>query len=225
MGNNKASWSNEETLMLEELYKNGSKAVDMLSYFPNRTKKAIENRIAKLGLYEKYIHLLKYNEFDLSGEYGVGYTSNNDVYYFDLDDYEKISKYSWNYDKKGYLISPFNSGKTRSTIKQHRVIMCCSDSSLQVDHINGIKHDNRKQNLRIVTNQQNHMNKGVSKNNSSGTVGVSFSKHKGKWRAYITLNDKQKSLGYYYKKEDAIKARKEAEILYFGEYRRRNLNE
>lgn len=39
-----------------------------------------------------------------------------------------------------------------------------------------------------------------------------------KWRAYITVNKKQISLGLFNKKEDAIKARKEGELKYFGEF-------
>ena len=48
---------------------------------------------------------------------------------------------------------------------------------------------------------------------------MSYSKKKGKWRAYITVDQKQISLGYFLDKNMAIKARKDAEILYFGEYR------
>ena len=90
---------------------------------------------------------------------------------------------------------------------------------MEVDHINHNGLDNRKENLRIVTHKQNKFNNPILSTNTSGVTGVSWSKQKNKWRAYITIDNKQKSLGYYFNKEDAIKARKEAEEKYFGEFR------
>ena len=63
------------------------------------------------------------------------------------------------------------------------------------------------------------MNKSISKNNTSGTPGVCYRQREKKWLAYITVNRKPIHLGYYKNLEDAIEARKQAEIKYFGEYR------
>ena len=54
-----------------------------------------------------------------------------------------------------------------------------------------------------------------SKNNTSGTTGVSWDKTYQKWNAYIMLKRKRKNLGYFHNKQDAINARKEAEDKYF----------
>jgi hypothetical protein len=90
-----------------------------------------------------------------------------------------------------------------------------------VDHINGDKADNRIKNLRLVTNQQNLFNKSsLSKRNFSGFTGVFWSKKARKWQVSIVYNGKNIYLGLYSNKEDAIKARKEAEIKYYGEFRR-----
>ena len=62
------------------------------------------------------------------------------------------------------------------------------------------------------------MNKGLQKNNNSGVTGVSWHKRDNIWEARITLNKKQIYLGRFENFEDAIKARKEAEEKYFGEY-------
>ena len=49
----------------------------------------------------------KYNKYDLSGEYGIGWTSNtNQEFYFDLEDYDKIKDYCWIYNKG---IQPYNT--------------------------------------------------------------------------------------------------------------------
>ena len=98
--------------------------------------------------------------------------------------------------------------------------MNCTDKYLQVDHINGNPLDNRKANLRLVTNQQNQFN---SKNTGSGDnsrKGVSFRKDRNKWRAYITLNGKQIALGSFDTEAEAIEARIQAEEKYYREYRR-----
>ena len=56
----------------------------------------------------------------------------------------------------------------------------------------------------------------MQKNNTSGVVGVSYAKDRNKWASQIKVNNKTISLGHFLKKEDAIKVRKEAELLYFG---------
>jgi hypothetical protein len=85
-----------------------------------------------------------------------------------------------------------------------------------VDHINGIKIDNRLCNLRAATKQQNCMNQGVRITNLLGVKGVQ--KRGNKFRAYITYNYRTMHIGTYTTIEEAINARREAEIEYFGEF-------
>ena len=92
----------------------------------------------------------------------------------------------------------------------------------EVDHINRNRLDNRIENLRLVTSSQNLMNSGSYKNNTSGFKGVYWDKIKKNWRTLIIVNGKRIQLGSFINKEDAIKARKEAEIKYFGDFRRRD---
>jgi len=83
-----------------------------------------------------------------------------------------------------------------------------------IDHINGNRLDNRINNLREVTSQGNAQNRKLGSNNTSGVVGVRWSKFHSKWYAVINVNKKQKHLGYFENKEDAVSARKTAEIKY-----------
>ena len=132
----------------------------------------------------------KYNTYDLSGEYGIGYTSKGEEFYFDLEDYDKIKDYCWNKHKE-YITTRNVSGY----ILFHRLVMGISDENIAVDHINHNKSDNRKNNLRFVTDSQNSMNRCISSHNTSGITGVN--KCNGKWTARIGVNTKRIFLGNY----------------------------
>ncbi len=92
-----------------------------------------------------------------------------------------------------------------------------NNNDIIVDHINRNKLDNRLSNLRITDKKNNSINK-VSSNNTSGIIGVNYRKDRNKWRAFITIDGKQKSLGLYENIEDAIISRLKGELKYFGEF-------
>ena len=161
----------------------------------------------------------RYNKFDLSGQYGIGYTFKNEQFYFDLEDYNKIKDICWHINKNGYVVARSIEGKT---LQMHCLIMGTNNSKQVIDHIvTEHKNDNRKQNLRITTQEYNGKNRKKGKNNKSGVTGVHWHKAQQKWAAFISINKKVKYLGYFKNIEDAIKIRKEAEIKYYGEYRYR----
>lgn len=157
----------------------------------------------------------KYNTYDLSGEYGIGYTSKGEEFYFDLEDYDLIKDYCWYIHKSGYVYCSLSDHKT---IKMHRLVMDC-DNDLMPDHIHGkyTRMDNRKSNLRLVTHSQNMMNRKLN-NNKSGTTGVFWDKNQDKWTAYITANKVRHHLGSFDTFEEAKIIRKNAEEVYHGEY-------
>ena len=132
----------------------------------------------------------------------------------DLNDVDKVRGYKWSLRKTGYVISG-------GGMFLHRLIMNPPDNMV-IDHINHNPLDNRKENLRICTQQQNSMNKAISSNNTSGVTGVYFDKRRNKWMTYITYNNRRIFLGYFNTKEDAIETRRAAEIKYFGDYRNDN---
>jgi len=164
----------------------------------------------------------KYNTYDLlSEEYGVGYASNtNELFYFDLEDYDKIKDYCWYNNDDGYIATNIKYSDTYCTVRMHRLVMNCPDD-MDVDHIFHNTCDNRKEFLRIVTESQNQMNQKIRINNATGVAGVILNNNK--WRARIRINNKDIHLGYFINKEDAIHARKEAEEKYFGEYAFKNI--
>lgn len=135
------------------------------------------------------------------------------VFIIDTEDARKISEYYWRIEKDGYVTGYCKGNRTNV----QRLIMNCPDE-MCVDHINRDKRDNRKENLRICTIAQNNMNHSAGKNNKSGYVGVIWKRRYAKWEAYITLNRKTYYLGRYADINDAIKARKDAEKKYYGEF-------
>ena len=156
----------------------------------------------------------KYNKYDLTGEFGIGYTNKGEEFYFDLEDYELIKDYCWSYHY-GYLVA--RGEKRGESIRQHRLIMGLKKGdNLFIDHINHNTHDNRKSNLRLCTNQENCMNQNTSKRNTSGKSGISWRKDNNKWRVRIYKNYKCYTIGQFDTYEEAYKARIEAEDKYFG---------
>ena len=112
---------------------------------------------------------------------------------------------------KFYAAISFNGKQTLL----HRYILKPQQGEI-IDHIDRNPLNNTRQNLRIATFQLNSLNRNMQKNNTSGVVGVSYAKDRNKWTSQIKVNNKTISLGHFLKKEDAIKVRKEAELLYFG---------
>jgi hypothetical protein len=90
----------------------------------------------------------------------------------------------------------------------------------ELDHINGDKADNRIANLRPATKVQNSMNRGANKNNAAGVKGVCWRPDTGRWRAYITINGRKKSLGSFDDIEDAAAAYRTAATKSVGEFAR-----
>ena len=104
-----------------------------------------------------------------------------------------------------------------STYFAHRIVYALHYAEWptdQIDHINGVKTDNRISNLRVVTNQENHRNSPMRRDNSSGVTGVYLHKDTGKWYAGITVGGKFKKLGLFDTLEEAAEARKAASEKY-----------
>lgn len=137
--------------------------------------------------------------------------------FVDAEDYEWASQYKWSAGSGSHPY-PFRNDRTSgrgTAVRLHREIMRPPSGSV-VDHIDGNPLNNCRSNLRVVSRQENHRNRaGPQRNNSTGLLGVS--RRRGGWRAYIAVNNRQKHLGQFNTKEDAMEARKAAEIKYYGE--------
>lgn len=143
---------------------------------------------------------------------------NGNSFIFDADDYELFSNrfcfVTTLENGCNYAMFRASNGKIEQV---SRLILNLSDK-LFVDHINGDHLDNRKCNLRISTVKENSRNARIRNDNTSGFKGVSFFRRRGKYRAYINIDQKQKHLGYFNNPEEAARAYDKAARFFFGEY-------
>lgn len=163
------------------------------------------------------------NEYDLSGDYGIGYTYDNHTpFYSDLEDYELIKPYLWKMKESGYVIATeYVDNSHHKTIYLHRLVMGLGDRKVDkkdVDHIFHNKTDCRKQNLRICEHYQNTTSQKTRTDNTSGRKGVCWDKTREKWIATITFNKHYYFLGRYEDFDEAVIARELAEQMIHQEY-------
>jgi hypothetical protein len=128
---------------------------------------------------------------------------NRDSMYAKVDDaeYPYIILHNWRVDNKGYSYMAKPKGKR---IFMHQFIMGkYPDGKTEIDHINGDKLDNRKENLRFCTSQENRHNRHMYKNNKSGYIGVQRHRQCNRWLARIYRNKKSIYLGLFFTPEQA----------------------
>lgn len=145
------------------------------------------------------------NTYEDHGNYLVGIDFNGRTFTVDKEDYEKIRRHKWLVYDSGYVKARI----LKKCVYLHRFLMNCPEG-MTVDHINHNKSDNRRTNLRICTQRENNLNRDCE--------GVRFDKRRGTWQAYIYTETGFKSLGSFKNKENAIKARKDGEKLYYKEF-------
>lgn len=122
-------------------------------------------------------------------------------------------------DNKGYICVQIYKKKYRG----HRIAWLHHYGAwptLDIDHINGNKTDNRIDNLREATVAQNGHNVGLTSRNSSGARGVFWHACAKKWQSGICINGQEIYLGLFTDFDEAVRVRRNAEIKYYGEFSR-----
>lgn len=139
-------------------------------------------------------------------------------------DYDILSKYKWSLNHKGYPICNIWIDGKRTTKSISRLLIN-PPKGKQVDHINGNKLDNRRNNLRMCSPQENCFNRKHRKDSHSIYKGVSaffYTKKNGDTKTYykatIQVNKKPMYLGTYKTQYSAAKAYNEAAKTHFGKF-------
>ena len=110
-------------------------------------------------------------------------------------------------------------GIEKMMIAAHRIVWAMNHGNWpfgEIDHINGDRADNRIENLREVTHQQNCFNRSKAANNRSGYKGVSWHAEGKKWQAHISVGGKGIYLGLFETAEEAHEAYKTAVDRAYG---------
>jgi hypothetical protein len=121
----------------------------------------------------------------------------------DEEDAVWLGRWNWRLHRNGYAWRGRKIGGRVGqyfTILMHRVILDLPHGCpFEVDHRNGDRLDNRKANLRICTHAEN----GQNQPGRNGTRGVSWHEARGMWRARVTLEGRERALGYFDSKDEA----------------------
>lgn len=127
------------------------------------------------------------------------------------DSFPRAKKRGWRIYKDGYV-------RDSRGVAMHREIAGAPDGKV-VDHINGDPLDNRRENLRVCTQQQNLWNGKAHRDGSSKYRGVSWNARKGKWRVQI----QGKTLGFYDDEDFAASVYNAEAAARFGAFAKPNV--
>lgn len=133
-----------------------------------------------------------------------------------LEDVPNLRGHCWRSNGNGYVTTRVWGGNRSKKYYMHRLILGLTRRQDEADHVNFIRWDNRRSNLRLSDHSKNNYRKMAGK-----SCGVSFSKNNKKWHAYIDCNGKRKNLGHHLTREAAVEARICAEKELFSEVKPR----
>lgn len=121
----------------------------------------------------------------------------------------KVGDTAGDHDGQGYLRMKVEGRQYKAHRLAWLYVHGCWPAK-ELDHINGVRSDNRIVNLREATTAENGQNRTIPRNNTSNHHGVGWDKRSNKWRARIKFGGRDFSLGSFSKIEDAISARAKA---------------
>lgn len=125
-----------------------------------------------------------------------------------------LTFWNWRYSSNGYAVRTILVNGEYQYIWMHRAIMNAPPDKI-VDHISGNRLDNRRQNLRLVTPNQNQWNRRKNANGSSPYKGVCW--HPKGWLVRIRFNGERIHLAYDPDAERAARLYDAAAYHFFGE--------
>lgn len=146
-------------------------------------------------------------------------TNSDAIVLVDEDIYERFSKFKWHLSAQGYANRSVYISETKKTVQSamHREITAAR-SGEQIDHADGNKLNNTRQNLRFCDNSKNLCNSRKRQNCISRYKGVSFDKRRNHWKAEIQYQNKRYNVGIFDDEVIAARARDGAAIYYHKEF-------
>lgn len=146
----------------------------------------------------------------------------------DDEDYDVFNSYTWYINAKGAVYCGDKSIRKYGSGLLHRLVLGLTSDNLDVDHKDGNKLNNQKENLRTCTRTQNQQNRGKTRASTTGYKGVTVYKgrfddpSKYKFVSSVKVNGKRLHLGYFDSPIDAAHAYDIAAIQHYGEFAKLN---
>jgi hypothetical protein len=192
--------------------KNGEEALKRSRARKEKLSRDLEARLAKQGNEVGFKQRIK----TISLTLGL-------VAIVDEADYERLRALKWGAQwSRGNFYAVHGDWELGRGISMHRLVIY-APGGMEVDHINGDTLDNRRENLRLATHEQNVRNRRIiSRNNSSGYKGVCFYKRLLRWGARIRFRGKNYHLGLFDSAQLAAQEYDKGARLFFGRFARTN---
>jgi hypothetical protein len=130
---------------------------------------------------------------------------------FDRADLDKVMQLSWHVTDGGYVRTSSKAVGKNKRIYLHRYLLDCPADTF-VDHIDGDKMNNRRSNLRLATPAQNMYNR------FNEHAGISYDKGRKKFLVQKQKNGRREFVGRYDTYDQALAAKKLADLCYYGRY-------
>ena len=137
----------------------------------------------------------------------------------DLDDIELVKYHKWRLSHN-HVITGQPAKKTQRNVAHIILDFNTKKSNMVCDHIDGNPLNNKRSNLRLITQSDNVKNQAINCKNTSGYKGVCFDRKRNKWASEIRCGKKRVHFKRSYKKEYAVYMRMIAEKKLFKEYAR-----
>lgn len=136
----------------------------------------------------------------------------------DLEDLSKFKYHKWRISHNHVVTGLPSNGTQRDASWIALDLDNRTIKGVVVDHIDGNPYNNKKSNLRIYSQKENVINKSFMSNNTSGFIGISYRKDRGRFDPEIRRDLIRCHLGYCVTLEEAVYKRLYAEKLIFGEF-------
>ena len=147
------------------------------------------------------------NNFKIDGDTLIVYSrKHNQEMLFSVEDADIVKEHTWCI-ANGYVVTTVTVVTGTYRLKQAHRLLMNPPEEMYIDHINGIRHDNRRSNLRIVTPQENS-------HNHQSAKGYYWHERVRRYKAKICVNNKQINLGSFDTEDEARDAYVAAKKIY-----------
>lgn len=145
------------------------------------------------------------------------YTRKGEPFQVDDEDDYLVGRHTWRLDPRGYVIRDIRVAGQMKRLFLHKLVLPVEAHG---DHIDRVKVNCRRSNLRPATTSQNAHNMSKMKHNTSGYKGVTWDKARSKWAAKIACKGVHYNLGRFSSREEAHAAYRQAAHRLHGEFAR-----